>query len=174
MLAQGEAPAGEQDLSLPDILIRLATAFRRSPPVIAGEDVPFGQVRVEGTVACTLCGVCAQICPTQALGLTHTSTEEALTFKHAACVACGSCVEHCPEHVLRLERALDINQLSGPVQVRHRIGQHACKGAAGAPLFAWRGSVGGAGTVCNLPARPEHEHQRTCVADRQWPRGDEA
>lgn len=127
MPAQGQAPGGGQDLSLPAILSRLAAAFRPSPPTIAGEDVPFGQVRVTGPMACTLCGVCAQACPTQALGLAHNPIGETLTFRHARCVACGTCVEQCPEKVLHLDRTLDFGRLGGPGEVLARTRVIRCR-----------------------------------------------
>lgn len=55
---------------------------------------------------CTFCGICPNVCPTQAL----TITEEggySLNFTHALCVACGECTRQCPEQVLSLETGVD-------------------------------------------------------------------
>jgi ferredoxin len=114
---QGYMPSSGQDLRLPAILGRLRAASGSSAAVIAGDDVPGGQVRVQGEGSCTLCGVCTQVCPTQALTLAPEAQAETLRFSHARCVGCGLCVDSCPEHVLRLERVLDLDELAGPPRV---------------------------------------------------------
>lgn len=47
---------------------------------------------------CTQCGVCAEVCPVEAVGL---SGEEGVYFIDAqACGYCGVCVVACPEQVI--------------------------------------------------------------------------
>lgn len=123
----GRMPASGQDLSLPAILGRLRAASGGSAAVIAGEDLPSGRLRVQGEGACTLCGVCAQVCPAQALTLAQEAQAETLRFSHARCVGCGLCAESCPEHVLHLERVLDLDDLAGPPRLLARAEVVRCR-----------------------------------------------
>jgi ferredoxin len=127
-LAQAQTSLGLQDLSLPAILSRLQAAHGLpTPQVITGADVPFGQVRVQGATPCTLCGVCAQLCPSQALALTQLPMSEALIFSHSRCVACGLCVEQCPEKIQHLDRALDLGGIAEPARVLAREDVIRCR-----------------------------------------------
>lgn len=54
---------------------------------------------------CTLCGFCAQVCPTQALGIHETHETTTLHMLDAKCVSCDKCVRICPSDVLQLEEA---------------------------------------------------------------------
>lgn len=54
---------------------------------------------------CTLCGVCAEACPTQALRLTWTDWEARLSIEWAECTSCRLCAEVCPFKALKLADA---------------------------------------------------------------------
>ena len=55
--------------------------------------------------ACTLCGFCAQVCPTRALAVHDTEQETSLLLFPAACVGCGKCARVCETHAMRLNAA---------------------------------------------------------------------
>ncbi|HXH14018.1 MAG TPA: 4Fe-4S binding protein [Alphaproteobacteria bacterium] len=144
-------PTNLQDLSLPAILGRLRAACGSATvDVIAGEDVPFGQVQVHGERPCTLCGVCIQICPTQALGLVQDVSSEALTFAHARCVGCGLCVEQCPETIVRLDRALDLSDLDSRPRVLARAEVICCRHCQ-QPIAPASMLAKVQGALCSLP-----------------------
>jgi ferredoxin len=46
---------------------------------------------------CTLCGVCADVCPTGAITL-----DDAVAVDLRKCTGCGVCVEHCPQQAIVL------------------------------------------------------------------------
>lgn len=48
--------------------------------------------------ACTLCGLCANLCPYQALAL---SDEKVVSYKRK-CLSCGLCYSVCPRHAIKL------------------------------------------------------------------------
>jgi len=64
---------------------------------------------------CTLCGVCAGVCPTEAISVDE---ESGLVVVHPEnCVACGVCVEACDVGAIRLvEKAVDTHFLVEVVQ----------------------------------------------------------
>jgi ferredoxin len=65
--------------------------------------VRWPKVRVEE--GCTLCPVCTNVCPTEALRREREGEEYVLYLKVEACTGCGACVESCPPQVMRLEEA---------------------------------------------------------------------
>ncbi|MBN2560242.1 MAG: 4Fe-4S binding protein [Phycisphaerae bacterium] len=74
---------------------QLATARCR------GADVPAGTVRPVARVdeqACTPCGACQAVCPTEAIAL----GEVAVRVNAELCRGCGACVEACPSGAIRL------------------------------------------------------------------------
>ncbi len=48
--------------------------------------------------ACTLCGACQTVCPTEAITL----GEAAVKVNTELCCGCGACVEVCPNGAIRL------------------------------------------------------------------------
>lgn len=53
--------------------------------------------------ACTLCGFCVQVCPTQALAIQETEAETRLVLRPAACTGCGRCEGTCSFDALHLQ-----------------------------------------------------------------------
>jgi ferredoxin len=71
--------------------------------------VPGGQL---GTVVmdadgCTLCALCADVCPTSAVMAVTSAEERTISFDPGGCVACGHCVDICPERVLTVRVVTD-------------------------------------------------------------------
>jgi TorA maturation chaperone TorD/Fe-S-cluster-containing hydrogenase component 2 len=52
---------------------------------------------------CTLCGLCARLCPQEALRLTQDGGEACLLFDPAPCDGCAACQQWCPEGAVTLE-----------------------------------------------------------------------
>ena len=70
--------------------VSLRQAARRAghPPAIASVD----------EAACTVCGACQAVCPTEAITLGET----AVKVNAEACCGCGACVEVCPNGAVSL------------------------------------------------------------------------
>jgi TorA maturation chaperone TorD/Fe-S-cluster-containing hydrogenase component 2 len=52
---------------------------------------------------CTLCGLCARLCPQKALRLTQGKGEICLLFDPAPCNGCAACQQWCPEGAVTVE-----------------------------------------------------------------------
>lgn len=57
---------------------------------------PVGNVEIRADT-CTVCGMCARTCPTEALALAPRDGAVGITFDGVRCTACGQCVASCPE-----------------------------------------------------------------------------
>lgn len=90
-------PQEPEEKGLPAELRLRRAAARRA------EGVRWPKVRVEE--GCTLCPVCTNVCPTEALRREREGEEYVLYLKVEACTGCGACVESCPPQVMRLEEA---------------------------------------------------------------------
>ena len=97
MVPEPPLPATEEEKGLPaELRLRLVAARRAS-------EVRWPRIRVEE--GCTLCPVCANVCPTEAVRRVREGEEYVLLLKVEACTGCGACVESCPPQVIRLEEA---------------------------------------------------------------------
>ena len=56
---------------------------------------------------CTLCGVCAEKCPVDALEMKHDEKGYTLIFKHERCNGCTLCENVCPEKAIKVSRAVN-------------------------------------------------------------------
>jgi ech hydrogenase subunit F len=52
---------------------------------------------------CILCGICARVCPDQALAVSK--PERSWEIDHLRCILCGLCVQVCPVHSLTQRKA---------------------------------------------------------------------
>lgn len=90
-------PAPEEEKGMPaELRLRLLAARRAS-------EVRWPRILVEE--GCTLCPVCTNVCPTEAVYRVREGEEYVLRLKVEACTGCGACVESCPPQVIRLEEA---------------------------------------------------------------------
>jgi ferredoxin len=97
MVPEPPLPAPEEAKGLPaELRLRLVAARRAS-------EVRWPRIRVEE--GCTLCPVCTNVCPTEAVRRVREGEEYVLLLKVEACTGCGACVESCPPQVIRLEEA---------------------------------------------------------------------
>lgn len=53
--------------------------------------------------ACSLCGFCAQVCPTRALAIHETARETLLALSPAECVGCNKCERVCETRALKMQ-----------------------------------------------------------------------
>lgn len=86
------SPLKEQTLAMEHLdTLRLREAARRAghPPPVASVD----------EAACTLCGACQALCPTEAITLGET----AVKVNAEICCGCGACVEVCPNEAVSLK-----------------------------------------------------------------------
>jgi ferredoxin len=60
--------------------------------------------KIEEVELCSLCGFCAQVCPTKALYIIEDETFTVLMINKDACIGCSKCERICPEHVLGMNR----------------------------------------------------------------------
>jgi len=86
--------ADEDDHPVPVERRRMLAALRHSPQL--DNPLPADSfVQLAADDACTACGLCARICPTQALQFFEGEDRFALTFTAADCVNCGLCTRLC-------------------------------------------------------------------------------
>jgi formate hydrogenlyase subunit 6/NADH:ubiquinone oxidoreductase subunit I len=52
---------------------------------------------------CIACGVCAKICPVQAISAEESAVSLTLSHQPLVCTECGLCAEHCPVNAIRIE-----------------------------------------------------------------------
>lgn len=77
---------------------------------------------------CSLCGFCAQVCPTRALALHETRTETALALNTALCVGCGKCERFCETGALRMHQTADGSERLQGWRVIRRSPRAVCPG----------------------------------------------
>lgn len=58
--------------------------------------------------ACTFCGECAVVCPSQAIDLREDKGEIVLTLSYCGCIFCGRCEEVCSSDAIRLTREYEL------------------------------------------------------------------
>jgi heterodisulfide reductase subunit A len=70
-----------------------------------------GKLKVEANTAevdpetCTMCGICAKVCPYQAISVTPKKTPAVV--KAAACMGCGTCAAECPAGAITMHHFTD-------------------------------------------------------------------
>ncbi|MFQ5613407.1 MAG: molecular chaperone TorD family protein [Anaerolineae bacterium] len=100
----------------------LAEAVR--PPrrlTLAGTRLPV----ISQNETCTLCGFCAQVCPSRALFIRETGAETGLILLPSACTGCGRCEQVCEFGALQL--AAPGSDRPGPLVLR-RSPRAVCPG----------------------------------------------
>lgn len=62
--------------------------------------------------ACTQCGICTSLCPTNVLFFNESGT---LNWDYEACTRCYGCVQHCPERAINYQRSAHHHQWIHPI-----------------------------------------------------------
>lgn len=107
--------------------LALLSAYARE-----GDALPGLLYDVEVGEQCTMCGVCADRCPTGSLKLRHSDDAVRLFFDARMCIGCGACEGSCPEHAIRVrEHTYSSYLLSAMTKRKDEIVK--CK-VCGAPL----------------------------------------
>lgn len=95
------------------------TLFAGDASIFRHPAAPLGLVEIDETT-CTVCGLCADACPTGALQFETTAEQSLLRFEAVSCVACGQCLSACPERArgaIRVQRAIAWGRLQSGEQV---------------------------------------------------------
>jgi ferredoxin len=78
------------------------------------------------TAACTLCGFCAQRCPSAALTIRETNEISALVLLADRCTGCGRCAPACDAALLKMEPAGVIAGKPVTLRLSERVACRAC------------------------------------------------
>ena len=84
-----------------------------SPPtvLIDKKEMHFSNIKLSPE-KCRLNGICASVCPTDALQFLGNNQGKELSFKMGLCVGCEACVYICPEEALEIDEEIDLGLLS--------------------------------------------------------------
>jgi ferredoxin len=93
---------------------------------IASPAAPFGRVAFDAG-ACTLCGLCADVCPTAAIRFDEGPVAASLELDRSTCIGCDHCASICPEGALSVERGVDLDDLGAGAQVLKRSVLARCR-----------------------------------------------
>jgi len=64
---------------------------------------------------CTLCGICVEVCPVQAMSLNGDKGEETLAVNQDLCLGCGQCAYQCSEEAIVMEEVRNPDFIPGAV-----------------------------------------------------------
>lgn len=90
------------------------------------EGLPFGQPEFDAD-ACSLCGLCAEACPTKALRYSEDSTAARLEFSAKDCNGCRLCSDACSEGALKIARRLEGASLGAAPVALKSAGLRRCR-----------------------------------------------
>lgn len=105
-------PTWRPHLREPGASARALAALGATRGSVANDRSPLGRVTFESD-RCTMCGLCATVCPTGAIRFDQGAVAAALDLERAACIGCEHCSTICPEHALSVERVVDLERLGG-------------------------------------------------------------
>jgi ferredoxin len=80
----------------------LLSAMSTSPETKSVTKEPLGLPQVNQVEQCSLCGFCAQVCPTGALSMVEDARSTRLTLYPDLCTHCQKCVRTCEEGLLKM------------------------------------------------------------------------
>ena len=94
-------------MQYPEERWKMATRFRGYPKLIMDND---------GEAKCVACGLCAVVCPPNAIELQAEETDRAkerqpveFTIHMGRCINCGYCEEACPKAAIEMSKMYELN-----------------------------------------------------------------
>ncbi|MBQ5707151.1 MAG: 4Fe-4S dicluster domain-containing protein, partial [Peptococcaceae bacterium] len=100
-----------------------ALYLKQQLPIPKAQELPFRHLQC---TACTFCGACMHICPTQALEIKNEPEEKQLLFHPELCINCNLCNAICMQHGLTWENFMTAEQfVQSPTLLAHSQ-EHIC------------------------------------------------
>ena len=94
-------------MQYPEERWKMATRFRGYPKLVMDE---------QGEAKCVACGLCAVVCPPNAIELQAGETDRAkerhpvdFTIHMGRCINCGYCEEACPKAAIEMSKMYELN-----------------------------------------------------------------
>lgn len=107
----------------PSRLPLYALYIKNELPMSDEKELPFRQLNC---TACTFCGACVHICPTQALEIKTIDDQKQLLFHPELCINCNLCKTICMQHGLEWEDYFTVEQfMQSPIQLAYSP-EHCC------------------------------------------------
>lgn len=104
-------PASVVKGGLQQLASLLETFSKESPSKAAEIEAPyFGWVDIDSK-KCTLCEICSNSCPTEALKVSKVKSEIELALLHSLCINCKICENRCPEGAIKVRGIVKFSEL---------------------------------------------------------------
>ena len=96
-------------------LLQLIERYSSPTILVERKNMPFSNIKLTPE-KCRVSGICASVCPTEALQFSESNQGKELSFKLGLCVGCEACVYICPEDALEIDKEVDLSLLSSQRQ----------------------------------------------------------
>jgi ferredoxin/nitrate reductase assembly molybdenum cofactor insertion protein NarJ len=112
---------------LSDWITQALTPVRKPAAVISTGPARIPRIPVMGAAPeCTMCGFCAQRCPTAALTIRETSVQSELVLLAARCTGCGRCAAVCDAVLLSMQPLTSPQEQPITLRQSERVACKAC------------------------------------------------
>jgi len=88
--------------------------------------LPFGIVEIDAE-KCSICGLCASQCPTNAINLKREMEFVKLLFNYSLCIACDICLNGCPQKAITIKRSLELKKFENPTFILMQTKMVKCR-----------------------------------------------
>ena len=120
----------ENKLKNDGMLFRLLLVHRLEHLKDSPQDQDYGWLSPSFSGACWACGICAKICPNQAISVVERAGNRYLVHEPCLCTGCGACAAVCPDQAIT---AIEQRRLSaGSRCVATRVESASCPSCGGA------------------------------------------
>jgi ferredoxin len=120
------AASSRPSLREPAATVSALSALGATRGSVVSDRAPFGRVTFESE-RCTMCGLCAAVCPTEAIRFDQDAVTATLDLVRPACIGCDHCATICPERALSVERGVDLGHLGETPQPLKRSVLARCR-----------------------------------------------